>query len=70
LVLAYLRTAGLEDVIDRMVAAAPPAFTIHRDDRAAGLKYVSAHEGNIFEFLARVDRALSVAPHARAADVG
>lgn len=70
LVLAYLRTAGLEDVIDRMVAAAPPAFTIHRNDRAGGLKYVPGHERDIFEFLGRVDRTLSVAPGAPAADEG
>lgn len=58
LVLAYLRTAGLEDIIDRLVEAAPPAFTISRDDRAGGIRYLSANDDRIFEFLARVDQAL------------
>ena len=58
LVLAYLRTAGLDDMIDKLVAAAPPAFTVNRDDRAGGIRYHSANEEPIFGFLARVDRVL------------
>lgn len=58
LVLAYLRTVGLEDVIDRMVEAAPPTFTTGRTDRAGGIRYLSGNEENIFGFLARIDKAL------------
>lgn len=64
LVLAYLRIAGLDEVIDRLVDAAPPAFTLHRDDRAGGLRYVPANEGAIVEFLARVELALAAASDA------
>lgn len=59
LVLAYLRVAGLEQIIDKLVDAAPPAFAIDRNDRAAGVRYVLAHEANIFEFLDRMGEALS-----------
>lgn len=59
LVLAYLRTAGLEEVIERLVEATPPAFTINQNDRAAGIRYVSANAERIFGFLTRVDQALN-----------
>lgn len=59
LVLAYLRVAGLEQVIDKLVDAAPPTFSIDRNDRAAGLRYVSTQEASIFQFLDRMGEALS-----------
>lgn len=60
LVLAYLRIAGLEQVIDKLVEAAPPTFTIDKSDRAAGLRYVPDQEANIFGFLDRVSSVLSL----------
>lgn len=63
LVLAYLRIAGLEEVIDRLVDAAPPTLVIARDDRAAGLRYVPANENAIFGLLGRIEKALSSTPH-------
>jgi hypothetical protein len=59
LVLAYLRTAGLEEVIDKLVEAAPPAFSINRNDRAGGIRYLSTNEDSIFGFLARVEKTLT-----------
>lgn len=59
LVLAYLRTAGLEEMIDRLAEAAPPAFTVNRNDRAGGIRYISTNQERILGFLARVDRALT-----------
>jgi hypothetical protein len=58
LVLAYLRTAGLEEIIDTLVAAAAPAFNIGRNDRAGGIRYVPTQEERIFGLLARVEQAL------------
>jgi hypothetical protein len=58
LVLAYLRTAGLEEVIDTLVAAAAPAFNIGRNDHAGGVRYVPTQEERIFGLLARVEQAL------------
>ena len=58
LVLAYLRIAGLEQVIDKLVDAVPPTFAINRNDRAAGLRYVPDQEANIFGFLERLGKVL------------
>ena len=60
LVLAYLRGAGLERTIDQLVGVAPPAFSIHRDDRAAGLRLRSDAEPKIFAFLDRVGSIFGV----------
>ena len=61
LVLAYLRSAGLDQIIDSLVRAAPPAFIIGRDDRAGGIRYVSTQEEKILEFLSRVEQSLQSA---------
>ena len=53
-VLHYLRTAGLEDVIDMVVAAVAPTITIQRDDRAAGTRYTAANEAALLEVTHRV----------------
>jgi hypothetical protein len=59
IVLAYLRIAGMEDVIDKLVDAAPPTFTLHRDDRAGGLRFKPQNEDEIFRLLARIETALA-----------
>jgi hypothetical protein len=61
LVLAYLRSAGLDTIIDGLVDAAAPAFTIGRGDRAGGIRYAAASEEKIIGFLARVESALAAA---------
>lgn len=58
LVLKYLLDAGLDELIDRLVAAAHPAFAIDRLDHAGGLRYVPANKKSIDEFMARVAHAL------------
>jgi hypothetical protein len=58
LVLVYIREAGLTDLLDRMIAAAPPALAVGRADRAAGIRYVPAKEQAITEFLQRVEQAI------------
>lgn len=58
LVLRYLLDAGLDDLVDRLVVAARPAFRIERTDHAGGLRYVPANEQGIVEFLGRVEGAL------------
>lgn len=59
IVLAYLRTAGLENIIDKLVEAAPPACTLHREDRAGGLRYKPQNEAAIFKLLERIEIALA-----------
>lgn len=58
LVLVYIREAGLSDVLERLVAAAPPALSVGRADRAAGIRYVPANEQAITEFFRRVEQVI------------
>lgn len=59
LVLAYLRTAGLEGLIDKLVAASAPTFKIGRHDRAGGVRYVASNEQLLLEFLRRTEYSVS-----------
>jgi len=59
IVLAYLRTAGLETIIDKLVEATPPTCTLHRDDRAGGLRYKPQNQEAIFRLLERIETALA-----------
>lgn len=59
LVMKYLRSSGLDELVDKLVLAAEPSFKISRDDHAGGLRYFSTPESEIMDFLARVDAALS-----------
>jgi hypothetical protein len=58
LLLVYARDAGLDDVVDRLVAAAPPALSLSRTDRAAGIRYTPDKEAVIVDLLARIEQAL------------
>lgn len=59
IVLAYLRTAGLDDIIDKLVGAAAPTILMSRQDRAGGVRYLPAHKEEILMLLERIERALS-----------
>lgn len=58
LVIKYLRSSGLDDMVDRLVLAAAPFFSVSRDDHAGGLRYFSTPESDLLSFLSRVDAAL------------
>ncbi len=58
LVMKYLRSSGMDEVVDRLVLAAAPSFKVSRDDHAGGLRFFSTPEGEIMAFLARVDAAI------------
>lgn len=57
-VLAYLRTVGLDDVIDKIVETAAPTVVMSRTDRAGGIRYLPANEKDILLMLERLERAL------------
>ena len=59
IVLAYLRAAGLDNVIEKVVAAAKPVILIESDDRAAGTRYTSTNESSLLELVNRIGRACS-----------
>lgn len=58
LVLVYLREAGQIEVVDALVAVAPPAIAVSKDQRAAGIHFLPANESLIVAFLQRVEQAL------------
>lgn len=59
LVLAYLRSAGLDEAIEKLVQIAPPIILIQRDDRAAGTRYTTANEVGILQLMERLEAALT-----------
>lgn len=58
LVMKYLRSSGLDELVDALVEAASPYFSISRDDHAGGLRYFSSPEETIMSFLDQVGLAL------------
>lgn len=58
LILGYLREAGLDEVVAKLVAVAAPALSISVSDRAAGVRYLPANEDVIIALVKRIDHAL------------
>lgn len=58
LVLVYLREAGADTLVDALVEAARPVLSISRNDRAAGIRYISSNEGAIADLLHRIEAAV------------
>lgn len=61
LVLAYLRSSGLDRITEELITAALPTFEIAPEDHAGGLRYDTASKTDIDAFLARVERVLATA---------
>jgi hypothetical protein len=57
-VLAYLRTAGLESVIDAVVEAVRPLIKLDRDDRASGVRFSTQNQEAILELLQKLELSL------------
>ena len=57
-ILAYLRTVGLDDVIDTIVSAVKPQIMLDRDDRASGIRYSARNQEQILQLLQIIERAL------------